>query len=104
MKSNKYMLSLFLLFSGLCITANQVKLPCVQYNQIKRTRMENDELMSFDEELDFDFDEQEINVAQLVPVWAKLANKLAAPFFVLYNKMSHWWEERIKKNDNIKRF
>ncbi|MEX0848810.1 MAG: hypothetical protein WD055_01115 [Candidatus Dependentiae bacterium] len=106
MKSKKYLLSIICVFSGFFAQANQVKLSYAQQSPIRRDRqMQNvHEIMHFDEELDFDLDEQEIDVTQLVPVWAKFANKLAAPFFVLYNKMSHWWQEHLKKNENIQRF
>ncbi len=57
-----------------------------------------------DEFIDFGLDEEVENVADLVPLWARLANKLVAPFFVLYNKMSGWWQGRLKKNVNIKHF
>ncbi len=65
-----------------------------------------------DEWIDFDVDiEEELNTQELIPLWARLANKVAAPFFVLYNNFSRWWNtqpqaSRLKKTSylNMKQF
>lgn len=57
-----------------------------------------------DEFVDFDLDEELDDLECLVPLWARLANTLATPFFVIYNRMSHWWQDRLKKNAYVKHF
>lgn len=58
--------------------------------------------------IDIEVDEN-INTENLIPLWARLANKVAAPFFVLYNNFSKWLNtkeeaSRLKKTRYMKRF
>ncbi len=63
-----------------------------------------------DDELIIDIEvDDNINTEDLIPLWARLANKVAAPFFVLYSNFSKWWSIkpealRLKKTRYMKRF
>ncbi len=101
---NHCLLILGLLFSSFSYT-NQIKMDRTQESVDREKKVDVvDEYAIDDEFIDFNLDEDVQNVAGLVPLWARLANKLVAPLFVLYNKMSGWWQGGLKKNANIKRF
>ena len=106
----------FILSLMICpLVANQIMIPKQQTSVTRSKKLDqpdvcrsgvvDDELIDFDE-LNLD---ENINTQELIPLWARLANKVAAPFFVFYNNFSKWWSSeqqtlRLKKTRYIKRF
>ena len=95
------------------LIANQIRMrPKQQVTRSKkldqpdvyRSRVIDDELELIDIEVD-----ENINTEDLIPLWARLANKVVAPFLVLYNNFSKWWNtnqeaSRLKKTRYMKQF
>lgn len=79
------------------LSANQI---CMRPQQKTVAQYQNDDVQEShqrDQDLvDFDVDDSTINVDNLVPKWARLANQVASRFFIWYNNIYKWW---YAKND-----
>ncbi len=99
------------------LVANQVRMRSKQRSSVTRSKKLDhpkyrsgvvDDEQELIDIIDIEVDEN-INTEDLIPLWAHLANKVVAPFFVLYNNFSKWLNtrqeaSRLKKSRYIKRF
>ena len=108
----KLKLTLILLLMICPLVANQVRMrpgqPVTRSKKLDQPECRSGVVDGEQELIDIEVDEN-INTEDLVQLWARLANKVAAPFFVLYNNFSKWLNTRqeashLKKNRYIKRF
>lgn len=112
----KLQLTLILSLMICPLIANQIRMNPKQQTLVTRSKkldqpdvyrssVVDDELIDFDE-LNLD---ENIDTQELIPLWARLANKVVAPFFVLYNNFSKWLNTKeeassLKKTRYMKRF
>lgn len=90
MNIKKTVLLLVLGVQSVCL-ANQINMSnvrTVEYSTQNNNVGATDRAQEADlDEVDFEIEDNlnSEDIEQLVPLWARLANKIAAPFFVLYN-------------------